>query len=164
MSRRKTAKPNPEVLVEPQVEVEVPHTRRSGPPAKRKRRGDCAYSPATVEKIFESLTTTGSMVKAAQAAGVSISGIYFKRSHDPQFEELCEQAKEIYVTRLEEEIDRRAYEGFERGIWHNGKKVGTEKQYSDLLAMFRLKKLDPSYRDKQDTNIKVGVGISITGE
>ncbi len=71
-----------------------------------------------------------------------------------------------YADKLAEEADRRAIEGVERVRVHGGKpvlvpvdpdnpdgpqRVLVEREYSDLLLMFRLKRIDPEYRDRAPT-------------
>ena len=48
---------------------------------------------------------------------------------------------------LEKEINRRAIEGVDHPVIHQGVITATYKQYSDNLLMFRAKRLDPEYRD-----------------
>ena len=59
------------------------------------------------------------------------------------------------LGKLEAEINRRAIEGVDHPVIHQGVITDTYKQYSDNLLMFRAKRLDPSYRhnysDKQES-------------
>ena len=48
---------------------------------------------------------------------------------------------------LEAEIHRRAVEGVDHPVIHQGVITTTFKQYSDNLLMFKAKRLDPQYRD-----------------
>ena len=52
------------------------------------------------------------------------------------------------MEKCEAEIDRRAFEGIEKRFFNTkGEITGSTWQYSDNLAMFRVKKLEPSYRE-----------------
>ena len=53
------------------------------------------------------------------------------------------EAEEHFNDMLQAEAVRRAVEGTEKGIWHQGKLVGIEQQYSDPLLMFLLKGKKP---------------------
>ena len=48
---------------------------------------------------------------------------------------------------VEAEVHRRAIEGIDHPVIHQGVITDHYKQYSDNLLMFRAKRLDPSYRD-----------------
>ena len=76
------------------------------------------------------------------------------RTHDRWLEEnrygyyeRFQLANMVYLGSMEAEADRRAMEGGDHPVIHQGKITATYKQYSDNLLMFRMKKLDPSYRD-----------------
>ena len=54
--------------------------------------------------------------------------------------------------KLEDEAVRRGVEGVERGIYHNGKRIATECEYSDTLLIFLLKGAMPEkYRERRET-------------
>ena len=46
-------------------------------------------------------------------------------------------AMDAYVDTLEREIDRRAFQGVEKPVFYQGKRVDTVKKILDPLAMFR---------------------------
>ena len=56
-------------------------------------------------------------------------------------------ALQTFMGKVEAEINRRAIDGVDHPVIHQGKITGTYKQYSDNLLMFRAKRLDPQYRD-----------------
>jgi len=62
---------------------------------------------------------------------------------------------------VEAEINRRAIEGIDHPVIHQGVITTTYKQYSDNLLMFRAKRLDPSYRDNYaEPNKEHGVRVT----
>ena len=63
------------------------------------------------------------------------------------YQKRLELATAQHLERCILEIDRRAFEGVDHPVIYQGKITDTYKDYSDNLAMFRVKKLDPSYRD-----------------
>jgi hypothetical protein len=80
---------------------------------------------------------------------------------DPEFDAGCREAEEIYKDKLEAEADRRAVEGVGRLKFNRAGfplmdpatgKPYEERLYSDALLMFRLKRLDPGYKDRVDVN------------
>jgi hypothetical protein len=108
---------------------------------------------------------------------------------DPDYREQFNQAKRIYTERLEAECDRRAVEGVVRQQFYKGQPivlpcdpdepgaveiVGAdgkkawvrpyfEREYSDNLLMFRLKRLDPAYRDQIEIRAKTQSTTSAAG-
>lgn len=107
------------------------------------------------------MAQTGNMAEAARAIGVTRQAVYLRRQKNTVFGNLMDQAEAIYLDSLVAEVDRRAFQGVDKPVFYQGRRVDTIKEFSDLLAMFRIKKLDTSYRDKQDTNINIGVGITL---
>lgn len=113
----------------------------------------------------------GTITDAAEACEQD-RGNHRRWAEDPDYMARFQDAQEQCVERLEREADRRAVEGVRRLKFHKGELIqvpaygpdgepltnedGTpvlvpyvEHQYSDLLLMFRLKKLRPEYRDRQ---------------
>lgn len=74
---------------------------------------------------------------------------------DPIYARAFEIAVQDTVEVLEEEVVRRGKHGYDEPVFYQGAEVGKIKKFSDNLLMFRLKKLDPSYKDKSDTNIGI---------
>jgi len=103
----------------------------------------------------------GNITQAAHIAGISRRNHHrwmkpgefgYRKDYPRAFEE----AKEMAVERLEEEVHRRAIEGVEKGVYFRGEKIATERWYSDNLLMFRLKALAPEkYREKTEHTHRV---------
>jgi hypothetical protein len=66
-----------------------------------------------------------------------------------------------YVEKMESEADRRAIEGTNKPVFYQGEQCGVIREYSDSLLMFRLKRLDPAYRDRHDVNVKGNLNHNI---
>ena len=129
-------------------------------PAKP-RRGDVVWTREKRADFLIALESTGNVSRASKAVGMSRQGTYNQKEKDSKFAALWEEALANYIDGLEAEVDRRAFEGNDKPVWHRGEKVGSIKEYSDLLAMFRLKGLRPGmYRDNA-TEVKIGVGINL---
>lgn len=89
--------------------------------------------------FFETLAATDHVQKAVAASGLARRSVYAWRDSDPEFAQRWTDAREAYVDKLEAEAYRRAVEGTEKGVWHLGALVGTERQYSDSLLALMLK-------------------------
>jgi hypothetical protein len=104
---------------------------------------------------------SGSVSIASADSGVPLGTLDEWASSDLQgFKARKANAAHIALGLFEREIQRRAVEGTEKGVWHNGKRVGAETQYSDNLLMFRTKRLDAQYKDNYappptSTNVKI---------
>ena len=88
--------------------------------------------------------------QAAMKAGYSRRSVYEYRETDPAFAQDWDDAVALYIEKLEQEADRRAFVGYEEPVWYQGEQCGTTRKYSDSLLMFRLKALAPDkYRERQ---------------
>lgn len=107
------------------------------------------FTPEKRNDFLTSLATTGNVRKAAEACGVSTRLAYIHRSNDAEFAQAWQDAlTEAIETVLEPEALRRAVEGTDKAVYHNGEVVGYEKQYSDTLLIFLLKAARPEkYRE-----------------
>lgn len=102
------------------------------------------------QKFLLALSDTGNVKLSAQASGLCRSGWYVLRRDDPEFAKLWDEAMELGVEGLEDEAIRRAHDGVEKPIFHNGKQCGSVREYSDVLLMFLLKGRKPEkYRDNK---------------
>lgn len=91
---------------------------------------------------------------AAKAAGVSRSNAYAHKEADEEFAKQWVDAIEEAADLLEREAISRAYSGTLRPIYHNGKKAGTERVYSDTLLIFLLKGARPGkYRENHRVEV-----------
>ena len=93
--------------------------------------------------FIETLATGATVTDAAKSANVSPATVYRWRKADAEFEANWIEAYAIGSNALETEAQRRAVEGVEEGIYHQGRKCGTVRRYSDTLLMFLLKSRDP---------------------
>ena len=100
------------------------------------------------EKFLAAFAETGAINLSATTAGHSVEAYYNWLNADSfMFQKRFERAKAQVLERMVIEIDRRAFEGYDHPVIHKGKITGTYKAYDSNLAMFRVKKLDPSYRE-----------------
>ena len=85
------------------------------------------------------LAETGRPTQSAIETGWDRVQAYRVRRDDPGFAELWEAALDTFADKLEAEAERRAVAGTDKGVWHQGVQVGTERQYSDSLLALMLK-------------------------
>ena len=90
------------------------------------------------------LATTGVVTKAALAAGRSTTCCYNLRQRDAGFAAQWQQALDQYSDTLREIAIQRAVKGVTRTIYHLGKAVGTQREFSDRLLMFLLERHPPT--------------------
>lgn len=94
----------------------------------------------------------GTVYHAARKANVGRQTVYDWIRSDDAFRKALDDTKADYQELLEAEADRRAVHGTDHPVMYKGEITDTYKEYSDTLLMFRLKRLDPSYRDRVDMN------------
>lgn len=115
------------------------------------------------EAEFLALVADGEYVTiAADKCGFSRQAIYRKKWADAAFAERLADAQrvgdEIQVERMEREADRRAVEGFDKGVYYEGERVDTERQFSDTLLIVRLKAKRPNvYRERTTVEHEGGI-------
>jgi len=91
---------------------------------------------------------TGRITKAAELAGIHYTTHYNWLKQSQAYADAFERAKEIAGDLAEDEVYRRAFEGYDHPVSYKGKITTHYKAYSDILAMFFLKGLKPEkYRD-----------------
>ena len=120
---------------------------------------------ARLKRFLVVLARTGRLMFSAQQAGYKDTGpIHKARREDPLFDEAFKMAMDAASDILEEEAIRRAVEGVEEDVFHQGVPVGTRINYSDSLLQFLLKgaKKDKyAQHSKQETTVSGSFGIAI---
>jgi hypothetical protein len=115
---------------------------------------------------------TGSVTRAAEAAGIHRSIHYRRLQEDPAYKAAFEAAHQVAIAVLEDEAIRRAVEGVEEPLTYQGQfqyadldddgnpagKPLAIRKYSDSLLQFLLRGAKPEkYRERfsHDVNAKV---------
>ena len=97
-------------------------------------------TPKKKTQFLDALALTGNVRQAAKAVGFSANRFYVHRRQDPTFAQAWEETMEQAMdTVLEPEAIRRTVEGVEKPVYHQGRQVGTVREYSDTLLIFLLK-------------------------
>lgn len=105
---------------------------------------------------FLAALADGSSVKCAcLKADVARRHVYRTRETDPAFALAWDDASEDGTDVMEDEAKRRAVEGVEKPIFHQGVEIARVREYSDALIKFLITARRPDkYREaKGDTNI-----------
>jgi len=89
--------------------------------------------------------------RACAAVGIERSTAYRAADADDDFRAAWDDAMEEGVDRAEQEAFRRAVEGTDKGVWHQGTLVGSERVYSDaLLSLFLKGRRKKVYADRTE--------------
>ena len=100
--------------------------------------------------FLSAFSQVGTVTQAAAVAGISRESHRLWRQQDPEYGKGFEEAKAMACDSLEGEALRRAKEGVEEPVFHQGQKVGTTRKYSDTLLIFLLKGAMPhKYRESR---------------
>jgi hypothetical protein len=100
------------------------------------------------DKFLENLSESGNVTQSAKLAALGRSALYKHRREDEEFAREWDEASELGLAALEDEARRRAFEGWEEPVWHQGKMCGLVRKFSDTLLIFLLKGGMPNkYRD-----------------
>lgn len=91
-------------------------------------------------RIFlEALEETANVSEAARIVKLSRNCCYANRKSDEAFAELWDEAVETAVDALEREAWRRAQDGWDEAVFHDGAICGHKRKYSDHLMALLLR-------------------------
>ena len=91
-------------------------------------------------KFLETLAMTASVAMATRASGIYIMKWYRLRKSDPKFAAAWEEALDLGVRAIEDEMVRRAVHGNATPVFFQGKQVATVRRYSDRLLALLYKR------------------------
>jgi hypothetical protein len=112
-------------------------------PHKQLKRN--SIGPARQRKFVAALAATGIVTDAAREIGASPEALYHLRVRPgaEEFRAAWDAALDRAIARLEGSALARAIDGEERMVVSAGKVLGTERRFSDPLAMFFLRQRRP---------------------
>jgi hypothetical protein len=129
-----------------------------GDPLTPRKRSKPDWAPAFLQRLSECANIRAACI----AVGTSRTAVYHRRNTDEKFAQAMALALEDAVDDLELEARRRAYEGCEKPIFHQGEECGRIKEYSDTLMIFLLKAHRPEkYRERYEVK-QTGAVVSLT--
>jgi len=138
---------------------------------KKGRRFTAASRHVVKDKLVRVLRSHGCIATACKGAGTTYRTYYDWLEKDAEFAEAVADAKRMVGERLEIEAHRRGVLGVPRAVYHQGKVVGYEREYSDtllrtLLAANLPEKYGKQARDNYNTQINIGArgGDAADGE
>lgn len=100
--------------------------------------------------------------RACDAADIDRTVVWRAREADPEFSKAYDEAMEAGIDRAEQEAFRRAVEGTQKGIWHQGVLVGSETVYSDAMLGLILKgRRKKVYADRTELTGAEGAAVQV---
>ena len=105
------------------------------------------------ELFLAVLSASCNVTKACEVSGLDRGNAYTLKAKDDAFSERWDQAKELGVEALEDEMHRRAVDGTVQIT-----KYGVNRQYSDVLAIFLAKAHKPERYSERIRNEITGAG------
>lgn len=116
-------------------------------------------TPQRVKKFLREMEKTGNLKASSAYIGVVPQTIYKAMDRDPHFKDAVEAARNKASRDIENELRRRAIDGVEEDIFHQGVVVGTKKTYSDRLLELLAKGNIDKYGKLQDNfGVQVNIG------
>lgn len=118
--------------------------RRSTWPSHRRPQCSVRITSEHRRKFLETLAMTASVAMAARASGIYVMKWYRLRKSDPKFAAAWEEALDLGMRAIEDEVVRRAVHGHATPVFFHGKQVATVRKYSDrlLALLYRRHGLD----------------------
>ncbi|MBX9943780.1 MAG: hypothetical protein K2Y40_06845 [Reyranella sp.] len=107
--------------------------------ARRSRPAPPPITPQKINTFLHHLGRTGSVTLAAARAGLPRRALYKRRDADAAFAARWDEALQLGIDRLQDDAMRRALHGTARGVFRNGRQVGSVQQYDNRLLQFLLK-------------------------
>lgn len=126
----------------------------------KRRPGRSARSVAARRAAFlAAYAQCANITAAAEAADVPRQ-THYDWLADPEYAAAFDQAHEAAADTLEKEARRRAEEGWDEPVFHDGAVVGHKRRYSDTLLIFLLKGIRPEkYRERASVNVDARVSV-----
>jgi hypothetical protein len=114
------------------------------------RKPQISFTDELKRDFLLELKRTCNITKASKKINISRITAYSAKKANPEFSDAWDNALSEGLDLLEKMAMKRAFEGYPKNIYYQGKKIATEYEYSDGLAMFILAAHRPEkYRDKQ---------------
>ncbi len=99
---------------------------------------------------------------ASALTGVSRETHYYWLRSDPEYTDHWRRARKMLGDMIEEEVIRRAVDGYPKPVVYQGEVTDRYKNYSDRLAVFLLKHLKPEVYNVRQREPEIGGPTHIT--
>ena len=107
------------------------------------------------EAFIEAMRLMGNVMRSCSFAKVSRRNVYDEYDRNPEFAKAWREAEEESSDRLEAEAWRRAHDGIDKPVFHQGEQCGVIREYSDGLITLLLKARRP-YKFRENSSIQIG--------
>lgn len=114
------------------------------------------HTSNTKKAVIRNFAHCGRVDEACRLAGVNRENHYRWLKTDPKYKEQFDEARELAMDALEDEVYLRAREGVWRPVFHQGVQVASVREHSDTLAIFLLKSHRPKIFNPR-------IGVDLTG-
>jgi hypothetical protein len=118
-------------------------------------RAHARYALVWRPRFLAALSMCHSVQLACRHVRVSPDTAYYHRSHDPQFAEQWDKARDHGIEMLHARVFQRALEGDTEPVFHAGVPVGYIRKYSDKLQIELLRAYKPDTFKTPGTNINL---------
>lgn len=114
-------------------------------------------------KFLSHFVDTGRIGESARRTGISQVSYYNWLKTKPAFKQVMINIQPLVADMIEDEVKRRALEGVEEDIYHQGIIVGQKVNYSDSLITTLIKAHMPEkYRERTSTELTGKDGAPLT--
>lgn len=114
------------------------------------------------QKFLDHFAKTGRVQESSDVAGVHRTTVHSLRKKDPDFGERYEDARQVFLDKLEAEAYRRAVDGWDEPVFRNEGQVGVVRKYSDTMLQMLMKGHNPDrYRDRVQADVTTNGGVLV---
>lgn len=122
-------------------------------------------SPLLIDLFLEGVCRTNNVTQVCAEMNVSRMMIYAMKAQDPVFRQRLSDAQTIGIDSWEDAAARRAFDGVDRKVFHQGVQIDTVKDYSDSIAIAMLRGAKPErYATRTDNTTVIGGSIGVNLE
>jgi hypothetical protein len=116
-----------------------------------------------IEKFLQELREVPNVNRAAAKAGFKSDRVLYRlKNKHPRLSAAWDHALQVSVGAWEAKAARRAFDGVDEPVFQMGRKVGTTKKFSDILAIRMLEAHHPKYSRKLEVFGRDGDPIAVT--
>ena len=106
-------------------------------------RSHAALPPRAVAEFFRLFAASGSVAFAADRTSLSRTVLYRRKRSDPAFAKRWAEAQELGVSKVRDEVFRRAVVGVKQPVFYGGAKIGKVRHFDNRLLWSLLKSHEP---------------------